>query len=668
MSGAIDDDTKRAVASGRETVGAMLSTAQTHLQKVFIVFVIGLMGTIYALREFVWVQLKADLFSKMGPDVADQTDVIAVTPFDVILLQVKIGLVVGILLAIPFLLYYSRDALRERGLWPTQRIGLWKFTFILTLSLGLFVGGVVYAYALFFPLMFEFLAGNAIQGGFQPTYSIVHWAQFVFLLTLSFGLAAQLPLAMTGLAYIEIVPYETWRDKWRHAVVAIFIFGALFSPPDPFTQIMWAVPLLFLYGFSLGLTKVLVSTRRQRDAPSPASAGDPAEIDIDSLDAAAIYAAPTEVFAAMSEDEALQHASTAMQDDDADKAQAILDRFDEVQEAVEADPVENGATAAAVNDMPEDEDAEAPAANTDAADGDVDDVRPDDTDEESGSAITRTTTGIVNAFSEDEKTEDDIGGYYYDIAFILESLTSKAFWIVGTFMLVLASVFIFLYSGGIKIIRDNFLSKVPEAIAADGIDFGIVALHPVEALIFEVKIATVLAAVSVIPVLLYFAWPSLKERGFARGNRNVLLLWGLSMLVGIGAGTMVGYSYVAPTIVSWLAADAIQANMIISYRINAFGWLVFLTTAGIGILGMIPVSMLLFHRGRIITYRTFRTRWREVTIGILAIAAFGAPGGMFMMFILAIPTLLAYFLGLGLLWVVTLGGRRVPEKERAGAD
>ncbi len=49
---------------------------------------------------------------------------------------------------------------------------------------------------------------------------------------------------MTGLSYAEIVPYELFRDKWRHAIVGIFAFGALFTPPDPFTQIMWAVPLV----------------------------------------------------------------------------------------------------------------------------------------------------------------------------------------------------------------------------------------------------------------------------------------------------------------------------------------------------------------------------------------------------------------------------------------
>ena len=107
---------------------------------------------------------------------------------------------------------------------------------------------------------------NAVSAGFEPKYSISMWAQFIFLLSLSFGLAAQLPLVMSSLAYSGIVPYETFRDKWKYAVIAIFVFGALFSPPDPFTQVMWAVPLVTLYAASLYLTKILVTAKRSSDA------------------------------------------------------------------------------------------------------------------------------------------------------------------------------------------------------------------------------------------------------------------------------------------------------------------------------------------------------------------------------------------------------------------
>ncbi|MFB6083778.1 MAG: twin-arginine translocase subunit TatC [Halorientalis sp.] len=737
MSGAIDEDTRRTIDSGRRTVGAMLSAAQSHLQKVFVVAVLGLMATIYALREFGWAVLKRDLFARLAaknPEAFESTKIIARTPFDVILLQVKIGLAVGILIALPLLLWYSRDGLRRRGLWPGERVARWKVAILALLSTALFAVGVAYGYFVFFPIMFNFLATNAYNVGFQPTYSIVKWAEFVFLLTVSFGLAAQLPLAMSGLAYTGIVSYETFRDKWRHAVVAIFIFGALFSPPDPFTQIMWAVPLVVLYTFSLQLTKIVVIAKRSgrridvpgvardhwnvlagvaflagvgvyafftrggvaaanraiaslpvdtpfrlpragallglpdavaaallavvvallatgvalfvflsralaeadrsRSGPAPASAGAPSEISLDALDAGGVRAAPPEVFVELSEDEAVAKARAAMDEDDPEKAEAILDRYDEIQDRLEAREAD---------------------ADESESDGD-----------EESRTVTNTAAGMMDAFTEDETTEEDIGGYYYDIAFILESLTAKAFRLVGVFMLVLAASFAWLYRGGIKRVKDMFFSQVPAEVRGS---IDIVTLHPVEALIFEIKFSTLLAIVVTLPLLLYYAWPSLKERGWVGGDSRVLLVWGGSLIVGLVAGSVVGFLYVAPAVISWLAADAIQANMVIAYRINNFGWLVIYTTVGIGLLMEVPVSMALFHVGGIASYHTQREYWREVVVAVFALSAFVSPRGVFTMLLLAIPTALAYLLGLGLLWLVTLGGRRGrPRPREASAD
>ncbi|WP_254832527.1 twin-arginine translocase subunit TatC [Haloglomus salinum] len=784
MSSYLDEDTARTLDSGRETAGAMLRQVQKHLQKVFILFVVGLMGTIYVLRNFVWAQLKADL------NVQEDIVIVAVTPFDVILLQVKIGLVVGILVALPLLLYYSRDALKARGIWPTG-IPRWKIATVSFFSFLLFCGGVAYGYAVFFPTAFQFLAENAVQSGFAPTYSIVKWAQFIMLLSASFGLAAQLPLVMSALSYSGVVPYTTFRDYWRHAIVGLYAIGALFTPPDPLTQLMWATPLVVLYAISLQISKFVVTakvssqrlgvknvararwnvlagaaavafaatyfgyqallagaadslvprvnaaltvldrytaTGRLRPpsqwtpdpilglspevalgigavavalgavlvalayllvaavddiieaegglkaverglnrsatagegGPAPASTGAPGDIDLSELDAGGIRAAPIEAFADMEEDEALSLAGDAMDEDDPDTAQAILDRFDEAQELAEADPVEKGATAAAANDVGRPAGAAEPGPNEAGVSADT---------EEAGVG-TRTAAGVANAFTAEETDEDDIGGYLYDIQFIVESLTSKAFLIVGLFMVVLAASFSALYLGGIGYLKEQFISRVPSQVV-DPSAIDIVALHPVEVLIFEIKVSVIFAAVATLPVLLYFAWPALKERGFAAGDRNVLLLWGGLTTLGLVAGSAVGFLYVAPNIISWLVADALGANMVIAYQINSFGWLVFFTTVGVGLLFDIPVTMYLFHRGGLVPYRTQLGRWREVTVLILGGAALFTPKSVFSMFIVGIPVLLAYFAGLGLLYVVTLGGRRggppkpAPEAEAA---
>jgi sec-independent protein translocase protein TatC len=130
-------------------------------------------------------------------------------------------------------------------------------------------------------------------------------------------------------------------------------------------------------------------------------------------------------------------------------------------------------------------------------------------------------------------------------------------------------------------------------------------------------------------------------------------------------GSLFGFVYVAPSVISWLAADVLGAGMVIAYRISNYGWLVVFLTVGIGILVMVPISMFLFHRGRIVPYGSMRRRWREFTLVVLALGAFLSPRGIFTMFLLGLPVIAAYGVGLGLLWVYTLGGRRVPDAEPA---
>jgi sec-independent protein translocase protein TatC len=770
VSGAVDEDVARSVASGRETLGAMLESAQKDLQKVFIAFVLGLGGTVWYLYTFGWARLRRDLLAQ-----APEANVIAVTPFDVILLQVKIGLIVGGMVALPMIVYYSRDALRERGHWP-DHIARWKIALVVIASLLLFLGGAAYGYLLFFPVAFDFLANNAAMAGFEPTYSIVKWAQFIILLTISFGLAAQLPLAMSALAYAEIVPYETWRDYWKHAIVGMYALGALFTPPDPLTQLMWATPLVALYAFSLGVTKFVVTAKRSSEQigfrnearrrwnvlagtglvgaaaaflvgrallngaldPSlarldrvpyaggylsrkfpaslasdtlfgvdagitlpvvaalvgalvalavlvyylfraldrleldpraaPASAGDPADIDVRELDAAGVRTAPPEPFLEMEEEEALAIASDAMADDDPETAEAVLDRFDAAQEMADEEPAGEPPTEDAAAEAPAGADGDAAATGTavgadatvpadaSAAADAPDDAAPAGEGGEDAGVVTSTTAGMVDAFTEEETTEEEIGGYYYDVAFVLESLTSKAFRIVGVFMGVMALTFYWLYTGGINDLREQFVSRLPDVVVADQVN--IVTLHPVEALVFMIKVSVIFGLVAALPILLYYAWPALKERGFAAGDRRVLLVWGGTTLATLTLGSLAGFLSIAPAVISWLAADVLQANMVIAYRINNFGWLVFFTTVGVGILFMIPVSMLMFHHGGLVSVRAMRDRWRVVTLGVFAIVAFLSPRGVFVMFLLGIPVMAFYGLGLALLWVTTRGGRR----------
>ncbi len=723
--GPLDEDTARQLESGRQALGAVLKTVQQRLKVVFVAFVVGLFAGVIAMRLWIWPVLKRDLLAKGA-------SVIAQTPFDVILLQVKIGLATGVIAALPVLGYYAKGPLADRDLVPDLHVPRWKLGVVALLAVGLSTVGVVYAYFLFFPIMFTFLAGNALGAGLAPLYSIVHWTEFILVLALSFALAAQLPLLMTALSYSEIVPYETFRDKWKYAVVIIFTFGAMFSPPDPFTQLMWAFPLLLLYAFSLYLSKIVTAGKRGRKTldffaalrrrlhrvagtavigaglafwlygaggvtlynasirpalpamirpapllpieqatglpegialavamlgaasifailgtlvvlyratmkaqpeqglPAKPTADESAEKSaqkaledapsIESVDGAdGVHAMPEAVFAVMEEQDALEAAQAAVDDGDPDKAQAIFDRFDNAPDEP-PEELQGGGVSGAMTD---------------------------------------TGMGMFNAFTEDETTEEDIGGYYHDIAFILDSLRSRAFHLVAVFMIVMAGLFMFLYRGGIGAIRADFISRIPPEVRPDpeAIAWPI-TLHPVEALVFEVKISMIIGALATLPVLFYYAWPALEERGFISGNRQAVSLWGIAITAGLLIGSALGYLFVAPPIISYLVGDAIRAGMVVSYRVNNFFWMVFFTTAGVGLLADIPISMWLFHRGGIVSYERMRKSWRGVVLVIFVFSTFFSSSSIWTMFLLALPTSLAYLVGLGGLWLVTLGGRR----------
>jgi len=713
--GIVGPETARAIGTGRESLGVVLRAAQERLQHVFIAFVVGLLGGIFLMRLYIWPQLEADL-------LASEAQVIAQTPFDVILMQVKIGLFGGAAAAVPVLLYHAREPLRDRDIIPDVTVKRWHVVVVGLLCVGLATLGVVYAYFLFFPLMFDFLAGNAVGAGLAPKYSIVKWTEFIFFLALSFALAAQLPLLMGALSYSGVVPYEVFRDKWKYAVMGIFAFGAFFSPPDPFTQILWATPLILLYGLSLYISKILVTMKRGREhvdvsgvfrerwnrilgvgvlgfaggyaagmygavaafndglafigssvrVPTVADAlgvptetsylilgvafaalalvaaalyyayvavdraarvvaeqnrrPDPAAIDLDELDAAGVRGAPPEAFAALSEDEALATAQRALEDDDDEKAQLVLDRFDEVQAAAEE---------------------AAEAASDDAAEAEADDSNP----------VQSTAAGMMDAFTEEETTEDDIGGYYYDIRFVLSSLRSRAFHIVGTFMVVMVALFGWLYYGGFGQLRNDFIARIPAEVQPEAASWPI-TLHPVEALVFQVKLSVVIAAIAVLPMIVYYLWPALSDRGVVTGDRRTILVWGGSIVGALALGSYLGYSFIAPEVISYLVYDALREGMVISYTVSTFAWLIFLLTVGIGLLADIPVTMVLFHVGGIVSFDTMRKRWRVPILAIFVASSLVTPDSLYTMFVIALPMVAMYLVGLGLLYLVTLGGRR----------
>jgi len=120
----------------------------------------------------------------------------------------------------------------------------------------MFVIGALFAYYIVTPFGFTFLItfGSA---NFTPYINIEDYVGFFTKIMFGFGIAFELPIFILFLALLGLVTDRTLKDFFKYAVLLIFVFAALLTPPDILTQMLMALPLIFLYGVSILIAKAV---------------------------------------------------------------------------------------------------------------------------------------------------------------------------------------------------------------------------------------------------------------------------------------------------------------------------------------------------------------------------------------------------------------------------
>ncbi|MEM7205651.1 MAG: twin-arginine translocase subunit TatC [Planctomycetota bacterium] len=121
-------------------------------------------------------------------------------------------------------------------------------------AIGLLASGVAFGYYLVVPYGLHFLVKLMNFGYVQPMFSVSSYFGLLFMMTAALGVAFQLPMVMLALNKVGLVSHRTFRRNWRYVLLGMFVVSAFVTPPDPFTQVMMAVPMIGLYGLGLALT------------------------------------------------------------------------------------------------------------------------------------------------------------------------------------------------------------------------------------------------------------------------------------------------------------------------------------------------------------------------------------------------------------------------------
>jgi len=177
---------------------------------------------------------------------------------DGFLIWLKAGLITGLLIALPAILWFLWTFVAA-GLYPHEQ----KYVYIfLPISLLLFFSGVLLAFFFVFAPVLDFLFSFNKAMGIAPEMRINDWLSFGLFLPLGFGIAFQLPLVMLFANRIGLVTVEAYIDKWRIAVMAISVISMLLTPADPISMILMAAPLTVLYFLGIGMCKWMPSPAR----------------------------------------------------------------------------------------------------------------------------------------------------------------------------------------------------------------------------------------------------------------------------------------------------------------------------------------------------------------------------------------------------------------------
>jgi len=162
---------------------------------------------------------------------------------------------------------------------PLIAIQIWKFVapglykheknaflpFLMATPILFFAGGAM-VYYLIAPLAWNFfLSYQNMSDSGVPIRLEAKMGEYLSLMMrfiFAFGLAFQLPVVLGLMAKVGIVTYTSLQKFRKYAIVIAFLSAAFLTPPDPFSQISLALPIIILYEISIYIAKIIQKNKK----------------------------------------------------------------------------------------------------------------------------------------------------------------------------------------------------------------------------------------------------------------------------------------------------------------------------------------------------------------------------------------------------------------------
>ncbi len=172
--------------------------------------------------------------------------------------------VAGLVLAFPYVFWEIWRFIKP-GLYPKERKAARGAVFYVTF---LFLLGISFGYFLVTPISINFLANYKLDPSIQNEFDIVSYISTVLMIVISGGILFQLPVIVFFLTKAGLVSPGLMREYRRHAYVVIVTISAILTPPDVFSQILLAIPLIGLYQISIFISARVIKKEAESEQKS----------------------------------------------------------------------------------------------------------------------------------------------------------------------------------------------------------------------------------------------------------------------------------------------------------------------------------------------------------------------------------------------------------------
>jgi len=179
---------------------------------------------------------------------------------DQFMLHFMVSIIVGLIIASPFVFFeiwrFIKPALYDKE--KKHASGAVFFTSLL------FMIGILFGYFIIVPLSIDFLTTYSVSPEVENQINMRSYISTVTSITFASGFIFLLPIFSFFLSKVGILTPQFMRSYRRHSYVVMFLVAAIITPPDVFSQVMVAIPLVFLYEISIFISKVVVKKREKR--------------------------------------------------------------------------------------------------------------------------------------------------------------------------------------------------------------------------------------------------------------------------------------------------------------------------------------------------------------------------------------------------------------------